>query len=221
MWIVTWLTYLLNEPRRCRWQQSQLRHRNPWRVAWTRQVWTWTGVRYNSQNSAPAVCRLQRTNHVKPRRSERQTGTKSQKKNRPCPPRTSHVFADARLPPLHGDQRRVRSFSSHKSFLSERQPHVVRGGFDEGERHKTETPVLKLKPGILGHCYLFTHLHDQFPGETWWEEIQNTEHDSESYHVAEHACCSQIHQQFVEKHICSLVDRIPSSWRRLSWQLDW
>lgn len=99
------------------------------------------------------------------------------------------VLADTCFLSLHVDNRWVRSLSSFKSLLSERQPHVLRHGFKEAYRGKCQTPILILKIGILGHGRLFTHSEDRLLVEAWRNKMHDTDYKSESYHIAKQAYC--------------------------------
>jgi len=73
---------------------------------------------------------------------------------------TFQVRADTCFRPIHVDHRCVRRFEPHKGILSEGQPHVVAGGFQEISAGKSQTPIFILEVGILGHRGLFTHFED-------------------------------------------------------------
>lgn len=115
--------------------------------------------------------------------------------------RTSHVLTDARFPAVHGDHRWVGSVSSHKRLLAETHPHVPGCECDVRERLKRRTPVLVLKPGILGHGDLFTHSEDVLLAEARWNKTQDPHRDAESYHVAKRARCRKVQHHFLHKHV--------------------
>lgn len=115
-------THLLNEPRRRRPPGSQRRRWSPWRVAWTRQVCTWTGVRCNFRNSAPAACCLQRK-HSRGLGTNQSDGTISWRCE--SAQRTLEELAHSCSLSVHGDHRCVRSFSTLEGLLSEGQPHAL------------------------------------------------------------------------------------------------